>query len=211
MKFITTPGRLIKSGIACDDRQMLPVQVLKLRLTLVSAQLLELSVQALSALPIVSYPIGGRLLLYQRPTALSCFQTGSRREILESLSYPGFALQPPVRLQSISHITCQSPGAAVSPQLWIMQQRRLKWRRSAWKNTNKGVQPGCRAKGKSRTRVCSCWLTVSIIGRNRRQFRVTRTDTDCSRRSMTTEVAVGSRQVFGRKKQTEGRRRRRGS
>lgn len=54
MKFITTPGRLIKSEIACDDRQMLPVQVVKLRLTLVSAQLLELSVQAPLALPIVS-------------------------------------------------------------------------------------------------------------------------------------------------------------
>lgn len=39
---------------------------------------------------------------------------GSRWEILESLSYPGFALQPPVRLQSILHITCQSPGAAAS-------------------------------------------------------------------------------------------------
>lgn len=34
MKFITTPGRLIKSEIACDDGQMLPAQVAKLRLTI---------------------------------------------------------------------------------------------------------------------------------------------------------------------------------
>lgn len=38
MKFITTPGRLIKSEIACDDGQMLRVQVVKPRRTLVSGQ-----------------------------------------------------------------------------------------------------------------------------------------------------------------------------
>lgn len=204
MKFINTPGRLIKSEIGCDDGQMLPMQVVKLRPTLVSAQLPELSVLAPLALPIVLQPIGGRLLLYQRPTALSCFQTESHREILESPSYPGFALEPPARLQSILHITCQSPGAAVSPQLWIMQQRRLKWRHGTWKNTNKDVQPRRRARRKSRARVCSGWLTVSIIGRNRRQFRVTCADTDCSRGGMTTKVALGSRQVFeGRKKNSK--------
>lgn len=57
MKFITAPGRLIKSVIACDDGQMLPVQVVRLRLTLVSGQLLELSTQAPLAPPIVLYPI----------------------------------------------------------------------------------------------------------------------------------------------------------
>lgn len=128
---------------------------------------------------------------------LSCFQTGSRREILESLSYPGFALQPPVRLQSISHITCQSRGAAVSPSsvnyataAFKMKARRLqehKQGRATW-----APGEGEKAGQESVPR----WLTVSIIGRNRRQFRVTRTDTDCSRRSMTTKVAVGSRQVF---------------
>lgn len=200
MKFISTPGRLIKSEIAADDRQMLPVQVVKPRPTLVSAQLLELGVQPPLALPIVLYLIWGRLLLYQRPTALSCFQTGSRRDILESPSYPGFALQPPVRLRSSSHITCQSPGAAVSPQLWIMQQCRLKWRHSAWKNTNKDVQPGRWAKRESQAGVASCWLTVSIMGRNRRQFGVTRTDTDCWRRRTRTKAADGSRHVFGRRK-----------
>lgn len=55
MEFITTPGRLIKSEIACDDRQMLPVQVAKLRLTLVSAQFPQLSVQPPLELPIVLY------------------------------------------------------------------------------------------------------------------------------------------------------------
>lgn len=64
------------------------------------------------------------------------------------------------------------------------------------------------AKRKSWAGVCSCRPTVSIIGRNRRQFRVTHTDTDCPRRRMTTKAAVGSRQVFGKEKKTKGRRRR---
>lgn len=63
------------------------------------------------------------------------------------------------------------------------------------------------AKRKSWAGVCSSRPTVSIIGRNRRQFRVTHTDTDCPRRRMTMKAGVGSRQVFGRKKKNKRKKR----